>query len=181
VLFLIAPLFVFVVQQRFASPTAPPRERRSVRHTNLCLCAIALLLSAIIGWKAFLLIQLTVSAIAGAAGLWLFYVQHQFDRGYWARTENWSYVDAALHGSSFYKLPTILQWFTGNIGFHHIHHLNPGIPNYHLQLCHESDPFFGTIKPLTLSGSLKSLSFRLWDEKRNIFVGFGHASLSERT
>jgi omega-6 fatty acid desaturase (delta-12 desaturase) len=179
VLFLIAPLFVFVVQQRFASPTAPLRERQSVRQTNLCLCAIALLMTATIGWKPFFLIQLTVSAFAGAAGLWLFYVQHQFDRGYWARTENWSYVDAALHGSSFYKLPRVLQWFTGNIGFHHIHHLNPGIPNYHLQRCHEADPVFKTIKPLTLLGSLKSLSFRLWDETRNTYVGFGHSSVSE--
>jgi acyl-lipid omega-6 desaturase (Delta-12 desaturase) len=110
--------------------------------------------------------------LAGTLGLWLFYVQHQFQGAYWARSEAWNYTDAALKGSSFYKLPRILQWFTGNIGFHHIHHLSPRVPNYHLQLCHESDPFFATIKPLTLLASLKCLTYRLWDEQRNVFVGF---------
>jgi len=172
VLFVIAPLYVFVVHHRFAMSTAPKRERQSVHRTNLALLGITMLMSAVIGLKAFLLIQLTVSAFAGALGLWLFYVQHQFEGAYWARSESWDYTAAALQGSSFYKLPRILQWFTGNIGFHHIHHLNPRIPNYHLQLCHEGDPFFKTIKPVTLLGSLKSLTFRLWDEQHNEFVGF---------
>jgi omega-6 fatty acid desaturase (delta-12 desaturase) len=172
VLFVIAPLYVFVVHHRFAVSGAPERERQSVRHTNWVLLAVTLVLSAAIGLKAFLLIELTVSAIAGAAGLWLFYVQHQFEGAYWARSEEWSYTTAALKGSSFYKLPRVLQWFTGNIGFHHIHHLNPRIPNYHLQRCHDADPFFKTIKPVTLLASLKTLTFRLWDEQRNAFVGF---------
>jgi len=135
---------------------------------------ITLVMSAAMGLKAFLLIQLTVSAFAGALGIWLFYVQHQFQGAYWVRSEDWNYTAAALQGSSFYKLPRILQWFTGNIGFHHIHHLSPRIPNYHLQLCHEADPFFNTIKPITLLSSLNCLTFRLWDEKRNVFVGFRH-------
>jgi omega-6 fatty acid desaturase (delta-12 desaturase) len=172
VLFLIAPLYIFVVHHRFAESTAPARERRSVRYTNLALLGIALAMSVLIGWKALLIIQLTVSAFAGAAGLWLFYVQHQFEGAYWARSGEWSYTSAALQGSSFYKLPRILQWFTGNIGFHHIHHLSPRIPNYHLERCHDADPFFKTIRPVTLLGSLKSLTFRLWDEQRNVFVGF---------
>jgi len=172
VLFVIAPLYVFVVHHRFAVSGAPERERQSVRHTNWVLLAVTLVLSAAFGLKAFLLIELTVSAIAGAAGLWLFYVQHQFEGAYWARSEEWSYTTAALKGSSFYKLPRVLQWFTGNIGFHHIHHLNPRIPNYHLQRCHDADPFFKTIKPVTLLASLKTLTFRLWDEQRNAFVGF---------
>jgi omega-6 fatty acid desaturase (delta-12 desaturase) len=172
VLFVVAPLYIFVVHHRFAASTAPTRERRSVRHTNWALLGIALVMSVLIGWKALLIIQLTVSAFAGAVGLWLFYVQHQFEGAYWARTEEWNYTSAALEGSSFYKLPRILQWFTGNIGFHHIHHLSPRIPNYHLQRCHDADPFFKTIRPVTLLGSLKSLTFRLWDEQRNIFVGF---------
>jgi acyl-lipid omega-6 desaturase (Delta-12 desaturase) len=176
VLFVIAPLYVFVVHHRFALSTAPKRERESVRLTNWALLGITLVMSAVIGLKTFLLIQLTVSAFAGAVGLWLFYVQHQFEGAYWARTEDWNYTAAALEGSSFYKLPRILQWFTGNIGFHHIHHLSPRIPNYHLQRCHDADPFFKTIKPVTLFASLKSLSFRLWDEKRNVFVGFRHIS-----
>jgi len=172
VLFVIAPLYVFVVHHRLAESSAPTRERRSVVLTNWALLAIVLAMSVVIGLKAFLLIQLTVSAIAGSLGLWLFYVQHQFDGAYWARSEEWNYTAAALQGSSFYKLPRILQWFTGNIGFHHIHHLNPRIPNYHLQRCHEGDPFFLTIKPVTLLASLKSLTFRLWDEQRQVFVGF---------
>lgn len=172
VLFVIAPLYVFVVHQRFAASTAPARERQSVQCTNWALLGITLMMSALIGLKAFLLIQLTVSAVAGALGLWLFYVQHQFEGAFWARSEDWNYTAAALHGSSFYKLPRILQWFTGNIGFHHIHHLSPRIPNYHLQQCHEADPFFKTIKPVTLLASLKFLTFRLWDEQRKAFVGF---------
>ena len=173
VLFVIAPLYVFVVHHRFAASSAPARERQSVRHTNWALLAVAALMSVIIGWKSFLLIQLTVSAFAGALGLWLFYVQHQFEGAYWARRDEWDYTAAALHGSSFYKLPKILQWFTGNIGFHHIHHLSPRIANYHLERCHEADPYFQRIKPVTLLASFKSLTFRLWDEQRRIFVGFG--------
>jgi omega-6 fatty acid desaturase (delta-12 desaturase) len=174
VLFVIAPLYVFVVHHRFAASAAPKRERQSVHYTNLALLGITLVMSAAIGLRAFLLIQLTVSAFAGALGLWLFYVQHQFQGAYWARSKDWNYTAAALQGSSFYKLPRILQWFTGNIGFHHIHHLSPRIPNYHLQLCHEADPFFDTIKPVTLLASLRSLTFRLWDEQRNVFVSFRH-------
>jgi omega-6 fatty acid desaturase (delta-12 desaturase) len=172
VLFVVAPLYVFVVHHRFAVSTAPARERQSVHRTNWVLLGITLVMSALIGLKAFLLIQLTVSGIAGALGLWLFYVQHQFEGAFWARSENWNYTAAALQGSSFYKLPRILQWFTGNIGFHHIHHLSPRIPNYHLQQCHEADPFFNTIKPITLLASLRFLTFRLWDERRKVFVGF---------
>ena len=172
VLFVIAPLYVFVVDHRFAASTAPRRERRSVRATNWALLGITLAMSVMIGLKAFLLIQLTVSGVAGALGLWLFYVQHQFEGAFWARSADWNYTAAALQGSSFYKLPRILQWFTGNIGFHHIHHLSPRIPNYHLQKCHEADPFFNTIKPVTLIASLKFLTFRLWDEQRKVFVGF---------
>ena len=172
VLFVIAPLYVFVIHHRFAVATAPKRERQSVWRTNLSLAAIALLMSLAIGLKAFLLIQLTVVAFSGAAGLWLFYVQHQFEGVYWSRGKEWDYTAAALEGSSFYKLPKVLQWFTGNIGFHHIHHLSPRIPNYHLQRCHDADPFFKTIKPVTLLASFKSLTYRLWDEQRHRFVGF---------
>jgi omega-6 fatty acid desaturase (delta-12 desaturase) len=179
VLFVIAPLYVFAVHHRFAVANAPRRERESVRRTNWALLGMTILMSFTIGLKAFLLIQLTVSAFAGAAGLWLFYVQHQFEGAYWARSGEWNYTLAALKGSSFYKLPRILQWFTGNIGFHHIHHLSPRIPNYHLERCHESDPFFKTIKPITLLASLKTLGFRLWDEQRNIFVGFSESSVSK--
>ena len=178
VLFAIAPLYVFAVHHRFAVAAAPKRERQSVRVTNWALLGITLVMSAMIGLKAFLLIQLTLTAFAGAAGLWLFYIQHQFEGAYWVRSEDWDYTAVALKGSSFYKLPRILQWFTGNIGFHHIHHLSPRIPNYHLERCHDADPFFKTIKPVTLVASLRALGYRLWDEKRHVFVGFSGLTLS---
>jgi omega-6 fatty acid desaturase (delta-12 desaturase) len=174
VLLAIAPLYVFVVHHRFASAAAPARERKSVLHTNLALLAVTVLLSVVMGFRTFLVIQLTVSALAGALGVWLFYVQHQFEGALWARGKEWDYTRAALHGSSFYKLPKILQWFTGNIGFHHIHHLSPRIANYHLERCHDADPYFKRIKPVTLAASFKSMTHRLWDEQRQRFVGFRH-------
>jgi omega-6 fatty acid desaturase (delta-12 desaturase) len=103
----------------------------------------------------------------------LFYVQHQFEGVQWSRRAEWDYAEAALRGSSYYKLPRVLQWFTGNIGFHHIHHLSPGIPNYKLEKCYRETPMFQQVEPVTLWCSLKSLSFRLWDEQRRKLVGFG--------
>jgi omega-6 fatty acid desaturase (delta-12 desaturase) len=112
--------------------------------------------------------------VAGSSGVWLFYVQHQFEDVYWERGEDWSYTAAALQGSSFYKLPRILQWFSGNIGFHHIHHLSQRIPNYNLEKCHRADPLFQEIKPITFWTSLRSLTFRLWDEEGRKLVGYRH-------
>jgi omega-6 fatty acid desaturase (delta-12 desaturase) len=111
-------------------------------------------------------------SVAASAGVWLFYIQHQFEGVYWSRGEEWDFTKAALQGSSFYKLPKVLQWFSGNIGFHHIHHLSPRIPNYHLEKAHRSERLFQTVKPVTLLSSLKSFSFRLWDEQRQKMVGF---------
>lgn len=174
VLLLIAPLFLFLVRQRFSSPDAGPRERASVHWTNLCVLLIAAALSALLGIGNYLLIQLTIMAVSGAAGVWLFYVQHQFEGVYWERGDDWDFATAALRGSSFYRLPKVLQWFSGNIGFHHIHHLSPRIPNYHLESCHRADPLFQTVKPVTLWGSFRSFTFRLWDEEQRRLVGFGH-------
>lgn len=174
VLFVLAPLFMFLIWQRFPNPKAGFRERLSVYWTNLALLVMALAMGWVFGLKAYLLIQLVVIAVAGAAGVWLFYVQHQFEGVYWERGENWDYATAALKGSSFYKLPKVLQWFSGNIGFHHIHHLSPRIPNYHLEKCHKAEPLFQTVKPVTLFSSLKSFTFRLWDEQRRTLVGYGH-------
>ena len=125
-----------------------------------------------IGFGKLLLVQLPILITAMAVGVWLFYVQHQFEESYWTRHKEWNYMTAALHGSSFYKLPKILQWFTGSIGFHHIHHLSPRIPNYLLQKCHYENPIFAEIKPVTLRSSLKALNFRLWDEEQRKLVGF---------
>jgi len=172
VLFAIAPLFLFVVRQRFPSTKANVRERHSVHVMNVAVLGLAILLSSIFGILNYLLIQLIILLVAGGAGVWLFYVQHQFEGVYWERGKDWSFVAAALQGSSFYKLPRILQWFSGNIGFHHIHHLSPRIPNYNLEKCHQADPLFRDIKPVTLFSSFKSFTFRLWDEKHHQLVSF---------
>ena len=172
VLFVIAPLFLFVVVQRIPARAASARERHSVYTTNAAILGMAAALGLGFGFPAYLLIQLIILMVAGGAGVWMFYVQHQFEDVYWERGENWSFTAAALQGSSFYKLPRILQWFSGNIGFHHIHHLSPRIPNYNLEQCHRADPLFQQVKPITFFSSLKSLTFRLWDEKTRKLVGY---------
>ena len=172
ILFVLAPLFLFLVKQRFPSTKAGRRERHSVYWTNLAILAVAIGGSWLFGLKTYLLLQSIVLIVAGTAGVWLFYVQHQFEGVYWERRPKWNYCAAALQGSSFYKLPKVLQWFSGNIGFHHVHHLNPRIPNYHLEKCHLAEPLFQTVKPVTLVTSLRSLTFRLWDEQRRELVGF---------
>ncbi|HXR05830.1 MAG TPA: fatty acid desaturase [Candidatus Acidoferrum sp.] len=173
-LFVIAPFYVFVIRNRFPKPEASRRERFSVYWMNLAILGLMVVLAAAFGLEAGLLLQLTVLMVAGSAGCWLFYVQHQFEGAYWERREEWDYATAALQGSSFYKLPRVLQWFSGNIGFHHIHHLSPRIPNYNLEKCHRANPLFQTVKPITFFSGFKSLTFRLWDEQRHKLVGFGH-------
>ena len=174
VLFVLAPMYVFLIKHRFPKSKASRRERLSVYWTNLALLAMAGSMSAIFGVVPYLILQLTILIVAGAAGFWLFYVQHQFEDVYWERGQDWDYATAALQGSSFYKLPKILQWFSGNIGFHHIHHLSSRIPNYNLERCHKAEPLFQSVKPITLFSSLKSFTFRLWDEQRKQLVSFRH-------
>lgn len=172
VLFVLAPLGLFMVYQRFTDPKGGPKERRSVWLTNLTLLIMAALLSWAYGFGTYVFIQLLVTGMSGAAGVWMFYVQHQFEDVYWERGDEWDYTRAALEGSSYYKLPKVLQWFTGNIGFHHIHHLSSRIPNYNLERCHNSHPIFTRVKPITFWSSFKTLSLRLWDEQHKKLVGF---------
>jgi omega-6 fatty acid desaturase (delta-12 desaturase) len=172
VLLVVAPLFMFLVLHRFPSPKAGRREVNSVYGTTIASLALMAGLSWLFGLTTYLVLQLGVLMVAGSAGVWLFYVQHQFEGVYWQRAQEWDFCAAALQGSSFYKLPRVLQWFSGNIGFHHIHHLSPRIPNYHLERCHRAEPLFQTVRPVTLLGSLKSLTFRLWDEQRHRLVSF---------
>jgi acyl-lipid omega-6 desaturase (Delta-12 desaturase) len=172
ILFVIVPIYVFLVYHRFPAREAGTRERRSVYWTNGAVLAIAVALSLTAGIKAYLLVQLPVIAITGSVGLWLFYIQHQFDGVYWERRTNWDFTEASLLGSSFYKLPRTLQWWTGSIGFHHIHHLSPAIPNYHLERCHRENRIFQEVKPVTLWSGLKAIPLRLWDEQRKKLVGF---------
>ena len=174
VLFIIAPLFIFIISQRFASRVANRRERQSVWWMNFAVVVMVVSLCSVFGTGSYFLIQLTITATAGTLGIWLFYIQHQFEDVYWERAEDWEYISAALRGSSYYKLPKVLQWFSGNIGFHHVHHLSPRIPNYNLERCHKSDPVFQNVTPVTLLSSLKSLSLHLWDESAKKLVGFRH-------
>ncbi len=176
-LFTVIPPFLFLVLHRFPSNTTSDDVRREVHSTNLVITAVALGLVLLVGWKAYLLIQLPTITAAAIAGVWIFYVQHQFEGAYWQRQESWDYVTAALKGSSFYRLPKVLQWFTGNIGFHHIHHLSPRIPNYFLEKCYRENPLFQKIKPITLWSSFRSLAFRLWDEEHCRLVGFGYLKM----
>jgi len=148
------------------------REQLYLHLTNLALISAILLVIWIIGWKAYLLIQLPVLYIASVHGVWLFYIQHQYEHVVWTRGQTWNYKNIALEGSSYFKLPKILQWFTGNIGFHHIHHLSPRIPNYKLPVCYKENTIFQNIKPITMISSLRSLKLRLWDEKSKKLVGF---------
>ena len=170
----LGPSLVFLVGNRFASPGVGQRERESVILTNLVLAVAVIVLSLTIGFKALVLVQMPIVIVGTTVGVWLFYVQHQFEGVYWARHKEWDFRSAALKGSSYYKLPRVLQWFTGNIGFHHIHHLGPRIPNYNLQRCYQENPMFRQGRPMTILMSLKSLKYRLWDEEHNQLVGFGY-------
>jgi omega-6 fatty acid desaturase (delta-12 desaturase) len=168
----LVPSLLFVVFQRFASPSATKRARYGVYWTNLGIFTVIVVLSLLIGFQAFLLVELPIVILSSTTGVWLFYVQHQFEGTYWQQEDGWNFIEAALQGSSYYKLPTVLQWFTGNIGFHHIHHLNPRIPNYNLQKCFDDNLFFRKTKAITLISGLRSLFFRLWDEEQQKMIGF---------
>jgi omega-6 fatty acid desaturase (delta-12 desaturase) len=172
VLFGLGSIFVFVISHRFARPGAGSRERNSVVYTNLALLALYGGLLLLLGWKTVLLVQFPIAWLSGVLGEWLFYVQHQFDGVYWERKEKWDFFQAAVFGASYYQLPRLLQWFSGNIGFHHIHHLNPRIPNYLLEKCYKENPIFQQVKPLTLLASVRCLRWRLWDEDNRRLVGF---------
>ena len=178
-LFVVAPSVLFLILYRV--PLAVERtwrngERSSVWWTNLAILSLVTGASLLIGFWAVVAIQLPITIIAASVGTWLFYVQHQFERTYWEHTPEWSYTLAAMHGSSYYRLPKVLQWFTGNIGFHHIHHLSPRIPNYKLEQCHEENPLFQRVVQLTLWSSLKTVRLALWDEENHRLVTFSEAS-----
>lgn len=171
ILLTIGPFVMFTIIQRFPAPGGGKRERISTHATNLALAGIIAGTIALVGLKTYLLVQTPIMVIAATAGVWLFYVQHNYEGTYWERHDKWDYVTAALYGSSFYQLPAVLQWFSGNIGFHHIHHLGPRIPNYLLAKCYGENPIFH-VKPLTIRGSLRSLHLRLWSEEAGKMVGF---------
>lgn len=169
---LIGPPVMFFIAHRFTSDQSGPREKRSVHFTTILLLAITVGMSMLIGFVPFVMVMLPTIWIAGIFGLWLFYVQHQFDATYWEHHKEWDFFESALKGSSFYKLPKVLQFFSGNIGFHHIHHLSPRIPNYRLPKVQKEVPIFHSVKPVTLFSSFRFLVLRLWDEEQHKLIGF---------
>ncbi|MCP4603208.1 MAG: fatty acid desaturase [Proteobacteria bacterium] len=172
VMFGLGPLFIFLITYRFVRYKVSLEERMSVYWTNLAIAIIAGLMIWGIGLKAYLLIQLPILFCSLAAGIWLFYVQHQFEGVYWARGKEWNHIRASVQGGSYYRLPAVLKWFTGNIGFHHVHHLNSRIPNYYLPRCHQQIPVFEKTPTIGFWSGFKSLRFRLWDEQNQSLVGF---------
>jgi omega-6 fatty acid desaturase (delta-12 desaturase) len=175
VMFGIGPIWALMVQPRLVKKSERKRIKRSVHVTNVMLALAVTGMCFLIGPWNFFIIQLPVAWLAGAAGVWLFYVQHQFEDAYWESGENWSYADAALRGSSYLKLPKILQFFTGNIGLHHVHHLSARVPNYNLQAAHDNNPIFHDVPVLTLTDGLKTVRLKLWDEEGGRLVTFKQA------
>jgi len=172
-LLLVVPAWLSLIAYRIPHRGAGLRAAASVMITNLALIGVFTAAALTVGWHVYLLVQLPVIVLSWSLGVWLFYVQHQYENAYWRHSDQRDPLDAALQGSSYYKLPAVLQWITGNIGLHHIHHLRPRIPNYHLQACLDAIPALQEIRPLTLRRSLHSAALKLWDEQSQKMVGFG--------
>ena len=177
-MFLIGPIFVIFIQHRITKKRMSAEEKSNVYFTNIVLLLMAVGLSLIMGLKAYLLIQLPILLISHSMGIWLFYIQHQYDDVEWERGDVWDYKTAALRGCSFLKLPAIFQWFTGNIGYHHVHHLSSRIPNYKLEACHNENEIFKDIKPITFSSTFKALNLSLWDENKQKLISFREMKIS---
>jgi omega-6 fatty acid desaturase (delta-12 desaturase) len=176
VLFGLGPLQLMIGQRfRPRGLSTKDKQVRSVWATNAAIVAGAAFFGMLFGWRFLVLVYLPSMYIAGAVGIWLFYVQHQFEDAYWKKHDEWDYVTAAIKGSSYFKLPVILQWFTGNIGLHHVHHLGPRIPNYNLQRCHDENAFFHDASVMTLRRSFAVLRLTLWEESEQRLVGFAAA------
>ncbi len=175
VMFGLGPVFAMVVGPRIVSRGARPRMRNSVLWTDAALALLTAGICWLIGWRAFLVVWAPAALMAGSIGIWLFYVQHQFEDAYWQSAADWNYADAALRGSSYLKLPRVLRFFTGCIGLHHVHHLNARIPHYNLQRAHDSSPIFATVPTLSLLDGLRSVRLKLWDEQAGRMVTFAEA------
>jgi acyl-lipid omega-6 desaturase (Delta-12 desaturase) len=180
VMFGVGPLYALILYPRFIPRNARPRVRNSVLANNFALVAVIALICWAIGWQNYLLIQVPTAWLAATAGVWLFYVQHQFEDTYWRDSDEWSYAEAALRGSSYLKLPKVLQFFSGNIGLHHVHHLSARVPNYHLQRAHDANPIFHDVPVLSLWDGLRATRLKLWDEDTERLVTWKQANASRR-
>jgi omega-6 fatty acid desaturase (delta-12 desaturase) len=175
VMFGLGPIVAMIVGPRIPSRAARPRMRRSVMWTNVALTVVVGALCWLIGWREYVLVWAPAALLAGSAGIWLFYVQHQFEETYWESGDRWEYADAALRGSSYLKLPTVLRFFSGNIGLHHVHHLNARIPNYNLQRAHDENPMFHGVPTISLLDGLRAVRLKLWDDRGAQLVTFAQA------
>jgi omega-6 fatty acid desaturase (delta-12 desaturase) len=175
VMFGLGPIYALMLQPRLAPRAMRPRLRRSVIRTDVAIAVMVGAMCWLVGWRQYLLVQMPVALIAGSAGVWLFYVQHQFEDTYWERGGDWSYADAALRGSSHLALPRVLRFFTSNIGLHHVHHLNPRIPSYNLPRAHDENAVFHAVPTLSLWDGLRAVRLKLWDERRGRLVTFAEA------
>ena len=175
VMFGLGPIIAMVIGPRVVARGARPHTRKSVLATDAALVMVVGGLCWLIGLGDFLVVWAPAAMLAGAVGIWLFYVQHQFEDTYWQGSSDWSYADAALRGSSYLRLPPLLRFFTGNIGLHHVHHLNARIPSYYLKHAHESSPLFATVPTLTLWDGVRAVRLKLWDERSGRLVTFAQA------
>ncbi|MGH2880106.1 MAG: fatty acid desaturase [Solirubrobacteraceae bacterium] len=175
VMFGVGPIVAMIVGPRIVARGARPRMRRSVIATNIALAVIVGGLCWLIGWRDYLLVAGPSALLAGSVGIWLFYIQHQFEDAYWESHGDWNYADAALRGSSYLKLPPVLQFLTGNIGYHHVHHLSARIPNYNLKRAHNENPVFHDVPTLSLWDALRAVTLKLWDEESKRLVTFAQA------
>jgi acyl-lipid omega-6 desaturase (Delta-12 desaturase) len=180
VMFGLGPVFAMIVGPRLVARGARPRMRNSVLGTDVALVVLVAGACWLVGWRDFLIVWAPAALLAGSVGIWLFYVQHQFEDAYWQNGVDWSYAEAALRGSSYLKLPRVLGFFTGNIGLHHVHHLNARIPNYNLRRAHDASPMFAAVPTLSLWDGLRATRFKLWDEQAGRLVTFAQARRAVR-
>ncbi|MGM9948480.1 MAG: fatty acid desaturase [Lysinibacillus sp.] len=175
VMFGLGPIYMVLVLNRVNRSDAKRKERINTHLTTATMAVILGSLMLLTSWQAVLLVYGVTLFIAGALGIWLFYIQHTYEDSYFEYNEDWDYVKAAVEGSSYYKLPKLLQWITGNIGFHHVHHLSPRVPNYHLEAAHEAVPPLQKATTITLTTSLESIRYKLYDPEHKKFITFKEA------
>jgi omega-6 fatty acid desaturase (delta-12 desaturase) len=180
VMFGVGPIWSLMIGPRISSRDKRRRLRTSIILTNITVAASVTAICLLVGIPAFLLVQILPAYVAGMAGVYLFYVQHQFEDVYWEHSDRWSYSDAALEGSSYFKLPKVLQFFTGNIGLHHVHHLNARVPNYNLQAAHDENEVFASVPVLTIRESLRCPRLKLIDSETGRLLTWAEARALRR-